>query len=177
MKHQQIDTADSTAGFTLIEVFVVVAIVGILSTIAAPSWFSFLEGNRLTTSRDQIHSAIRQAQIIAQSRGLTWQFSIRERNDFVEWAVHQPVAIDEAQWEVSDSASVQIDDETSFASSGDVRYVRFDEDGNVERLGRITLSSEQAPTIKRCVIVSTLIGAMRKSKEQSVPNTGGNTCY
>lgn len=165
-------------GFSLLEVLIVVAIVGLLSAILAPSWLNFTEGNRLTVSRDEIHSAIQQAQTTARSRGITWQFSIREQDGFVEWAVHpKSVAPSLAKWEVLDSASVRIDPETTFAQSGGVRYVRFDENGNVEyRLGRVTLSSEQAPTVKRCVVVSTIIGATRKSKEQPTPKDG-KTCY
>nr|WP_255516174.1 GspH/FimT family pseudopilin [cf. Phormidesmis sp. LEGE 11477] len=138
----------------------------------------FLEGNRLTVGRDKIHSAIQQTQTTAQRRGVTWQFSLRERNGFVEWAVHpKSVSPALAQWEALDAASVRIDAETTFARSGDVHYVRFNEEGNVEyRLGRVTLSSEQAPAIKRCVIVSTIIGATRKSKEQPTPQDG-KTCY
>ena len=82
-----------------------------------------------------------------------------------------------AKWESLESESIRIDEETTLAKSGDIYYVRFDEDGNVEyRLGRATLSSEQASSIKRCVIVSTIIGATRKSKEQPVPKDG-KICY
>ena len=170
----------SQTGFTLLEAMAVLALIGITSAIAAPSWLSFLEGSRLTTSRDQLYSAIRQTQVNAQRRGVSWQFSIREQNDFVEWAMHpRTVEPDAAQWEALDLNSVRIDEETTLQSSNNVYYVRFDEDGNVpvSSLGRITLSSEHTPTIKRCVFVSTILGAMRKSKEQSEPDSKGRTCY
>ena len=183
-------------GFTLLEAMAVLALIGITSAIAAPSWLNFLEGSRLTTSRDQLYSAIRQTQVNAQRRGVPWQFSLRERNDFVEWAMHpRSVEPNAAQWESLDPSSVRIDEEeTDFAQSGNVYYVYFDEDGHVkpweteassdddtgldeEKTFPLTLSSRQAPTLKRCLIVSTILGAMRKSKEQPVPNTDGDTCY
>ena len=84
----------------------------------------------------------------------------------------------DAHWQESlESHSIQIDDETTFASAGGVYYVQFDEDGNVQyRLGRLTLSSTNDPSLKRCVIVSTLIGAIRSSKEQTTPKDG-KLCY
>jgi len=39
-------SSSSESGFTLIEVLVVVIIVGILGSIAAPGWLSFLERQR-----------------------------------------------------------------------------------------------------------------------------------
>ncbi|KPQ36748.1 MAG: pseudopilin HpsH [Phormidesmis priestleyi Ana] len=168
----------SQRGFTLLEMLVVIFMVGVVMAVAAPKWLQFIEGNRLTVSRDKLYVGIRDAQSKAQRQRMAWQFSIRERNGLVEWASHpRSVLPAAAQWEAFESRSVRIDAETTFASSADIYYVRFTEKGDVQhRLGRLTLSSDNAPTIKRCVIVSTIIGAMRKSKEQSVPRSG-RTCY
>ena len=55
-------------GFTLIEVLAVMAMVGILSAIAAPSWLGFVYNQRLNTSQTQIFRAIKTAQSAAISR-------------------------------------------------------------------------------------------------------------
>lgn len=165
-------------GFTLLEMLVVMVIGGIVAAIAAPSFLGVVESNRLTVGRDTLYLGLREAQIAAQRQNTIWQFSLRERDSLLEWATHpKSLSPQLAQWQSLDFRSVRIDGETTFATAGNVYYVRFDEDGNVQyRLGRITLSSEKNPNIKRCVIVSTIIGAMRKSKEQPTAQNG-KRCY
>lgn len=165
-------------GFTLPELLVVVIGVGIVAAIAVPAWLSFIEASRLTVARDKLFVGIRDTQAQAQHQKTNLQFSLRERNGSLEWASH-PKSVSPllAQWETLVSPTLQIDGETTFAMSGNVYYVRFDKDGNVRsQLGRVTLSSRRIPRIKRCVIVSTIIGATRKSKEQATPRDG-KLCY
>lgn len=165
-------------GFTLLEMLVAIFIIGLLAAMIAPGWLGYSERNRLTVGRDKIYSALRDTQVKAQSRGVGWQFSLRERDNRIEWTNHpRSVSPSSAQWEVLESSSIRIDDETTFATSSGIYYVRFDDEGNVQyRLGRITLSSRKNPRIKRCVIVSTIVGAMRKSQEQATPKDG-KLCY
>ncbi|WP_121969866.1 type II secretion system protein [Leptolyngbya sp. BC1307] len=165
-------------GFTLLETLVVMIGVGIVAAIAAPSWLSFVEGNRLTVARDELFLGIRDAQTKAHYQKTNWQFSLRERDGSLEWASHpKSVSPFAARWETLESRTLQIDGETTFATSGSVYYVQFDMNGNVtRRIGRVTLSSRRIPRLKRCVIVSTMIGATRKSKEQATPRDG-KMCY
>ena len=168
----------SQSGFTLLEMLLVIFMVGVVAAIAAPGWLRLMEGNRLTVSRDKLYVGIRDAQTSAQRQRIAWQFSIRERDGSIEWATHpKSISPDAARWEALESRSVRIDPETTFASSANIRYVRFNERGDVEyRLGRVTLSSDRVSTVKRCVIVSTIIGAMRRSKEQPILEDG-KSCY
>lgn len=121
---------------------------------------------------------MQQAQGKAQQNHADWQFSIREISEVVEWSVHSESALsDDIDWQSLGHASVQIDLETTLQQSGNSRTIRFDQKGNISsRLGRVTLSSKRFGSVKRCVYASTIIGAFRQSKEQSVPHDG-DFCY
>lgn len=56
----------NNSGFTLIEMLVVIIMVGILSAIAVPSWLSFVERQRLSTSAGQVLQAVNLAQSTAK---------------------------------------------------------------------------------------------------------------
>lgn len=160
-------------GFTVIELLTVVVIVGILASVFVPIWLRFLTEHRVTAGKDVLRQNIQQAQLKSQQEGLSWQFSVRENANTVETAIHPTTTSPSlANWQ-SLNDFVQLDGETNLAISSGVSYVRFDEKGNVQyRLGRVTLSGKQYSDIKRCVIVSTLIGNTRSAREQSVPEDG-----
>ncbi|HYW21157.1 MAG TPA: type II secretion system protein [Nodularia sp. (in: cyanobacteria)] len=154
-------------GFTLLETLSVVLMIGILSAIAAPSWLAFVQTQRLNSSQSQVYSAMRQAQRQAQKEKLTWQASFREQNSIVQWAVHaDTVNPSNANWNDL-NANICLDPASTLQLSNGVRRIQFDYRGNVRQppLGKITLSSKCVGTVKRCVIVSTILGAMRTAKD------------
>ena len=165
-------------GFTLLELITVMAIVAILMAVIAPGWTRFLDTQRLISAQNVVYQGIQEAQSKAQQTRSEWQFSIRDINGSVEWSVHSEMTPSlVSDWSLLGSSSVQIDDETTLQSLVGGRTVRFDHKGNVtSRLGRVTLSSRRMDGIKRCVYVSTLIGALRQSKEQDRPRDG-DFCY
>ncbi|MTJ23267.1 type II secretion system protein [Dolichospermum sp. UHCC 0352] len=159
----------SNSGFTVIETITALLMIGILSGIAAPSWFALIKTQHLNIAQDQVYRAMREAQSQAKKEKLTYHASFREENNNVQWAVH-PATIDpsNAKWNDLDP-SVQLDVvESTLQLSNGVRRVRFDDIGGViPPLGKITLSSKPGGTAKRCVIVSTILGAMRTAKDNS----------
>jgi prepilin-type N-terminal cleavage/methylation domain-containing protein len=166
----------SSSGFTLVEMLVVVMMVGILGVLAIPNWLAFVDIQRLNTAQNQVYLTMRQAQSQATKEKLTWQASFREQNGIIQWAVH-PATVNPsaANWNDLDS-NVRLDSETTLPLSNGIRKAKFDYRGNTNDLGRITLFSTYSGKAKRCVIVSTLIGAMRTAKE----NTGvqdNKYCY
>ncbi len=173
---------DENKGFTLIELFIVIVIIGIVATIAVPTWLRFLARHQVSTVGSQLHQGVQQAQMKSGQKSSSWQLSVRERSGTLEMIVHSSNTLPgDSGWSVLDS-SVQLDEETTFATSGDLYLVRFDEKGNVRyRLGRLTVSSKRFPDIKCCVIVSTLIGATRTANERTEPDPSYRTrdrfCY
>lgn len=158
-------------GFTLLEMLVVIVGVGVVAAIAAPGWMSFMERSRLNVGRDELYLGMREAQSKAQARRSVQQFSLRERDGFIEWVVHSmDVLPDASRWEQLDSKSIHIDSETTFVSTAGTYYVRFDEHGNPHRLGRMTISGDRFSKNKRCVVISTLIGAARKAEDKPTPD-------
>jgi prepilin-type N-terminal cleavage/methylation domain-containing protein len=186
-------TSPSTAGFTLLETMIVVSIIGILSGIAAPNWLNFINRQRLNTGQSQVYQAMQQARSQAMLQKVTWQVSFRQvpvgSQQVVQWSLHQAnITPAPNSWHNLES-NIRLDDETTLPNSKGVRRVRFnyygcpvyqinDECGQTSILskGRLTLSAQKGGKTKRCVIVSTLLGAVRTAKENR-KKQDGKYCY
>jgi type II secretory pathway pseudopilin PulG len=184
----------STAGFTVLELIILVTMTGIVSAIALPNWIAFVERQHLNTAQSKVYQAMQEAKSNATRDKLTWQASFRQvpvdGKEVVQWSVHRASITPSAESWHNLEANVRLDDETSLPNSANGRRVRFnysgcpvyqlnDECGQTTILskGRITLSSAKGGKAKRCVIVSTLLGALRTAKEQPKTDKKGRYCY
>ena len=149
------------AGFTLLELMIVLTIIGILSAIVAPSWNSFYATRQLNTAQDQIQGSITLGQHLAKTQRRPYRFVIEQ----YEWkSSFQNITIDNNQ--------------TTFRQikNKDQWFMVLDDDGTVTgQLGRVTLVSKSVSE-QRCVIMSTLLGHTRKGQNQRVKRDGF-TCY
>jgi Tfp pilus assembly protein FimT len=164
-------------GFTLLEIVIIIAITGILFAIAAAGWGAFLNVHRLNTAQEQVFLAMRTAQTSARHHHVSWQTDFRQTNQSLQWAIHPDgVTPTESHWN-SLNPHIQLDPETTLRRIGSLWRVEFNHQGRVNgSLGRITLSGKRGGKAKRCVIVSTLLGNLRKSSDQSKPQNG-RFCY
>ena len=190
----------SNSGFTLVETLIVVVTLGILAAIAAPSWLTFVNTRRLNVAQDEVYRSMRQAQSQAKKQKLTWQVSFRQQNNIVQWAVHQAkteqfipetVISNDKLWNNLDS-NIRIDSETTLRKqsvSGAWRVI-FNYQGcpvynvgdecintSLQALGQITLYIPNSGKTRRCIYVSTILGAMRTGKERAKANDNGKYCY
>jgi len=169
----------SVAGFTLIESFVVVGMMFFLSAFAVPTWLQFVGRQGLDSSQNQAYEVVRIAQNTAIQQNDHWQASFRQMGDIAQWAVHPVDAIPtEANWGNFRSATHIDSKETTLRHKDGIYRVQFTHKGHVNgQLGRLTFSTPHGGQTKRCVFISTLLGAMRRGENQHKPDTSGRYCY
>lgn len=159
----------ASQGFTLLEMMAILLVMGIVSAIALPGWVAFQQNLVLAKSQDQAFLMMRQAQQEATRNRGRWQASFREMNGTVQAAVHPIHTLPaQAQWQPL-SSQVAIDPtRTTLLRSQGVYRVQFNHKGNVNgQLGRLTLMRQDGSRMRRCVVVSTLLGVLRKNIERS----------
>ena len=167
-----------TSGFTLLELLTVTTITGILMAIAAVGWIEFHKNHRLIIAQDQLYQALRQAQFEAKHQHLRWQASFQNVDGQGQWAIHSVNTLPmNATW-TELPAGVHFDpDETTLRQDDGFYEVQFSPRGHVNgQLGRITVRAGEQSRLRRCVFVSTLLGALRKARDNEVPRQG-RYCY
>ncbi|MFN6566341.1 Tfp pilus assembly protein FimT/FimU [Dendronalium sp. ChiSLP03b] len=181
-----------TAGFTLVEVLVVVIMVGILATIAAPSWLGFVNRQRVNKANDVVLAALQEAQREAKKTKLSYSVSFKNADNIAQIAVHQgtspsnwrnlaeDLGVKPGQLKLltnltsNNIAGASVNTSSSYLNTP--QTITFDYMGTLinPNFGTPTSPSTEPPGIKvvvasnhikRCVIIKTLLGAMQTQKD------------
>jgi prepilin-type N-terminal cleavage/methylation domain-containing protein len=168
--------SQSVAGFTLLELLVVVAMVGVLSAIAAPSWLSFLNTQKMNAARNDLASILRTAQTEAQSRQQSKQvsfssttFSVTVRNQF-----NSTGGINTTGGVVTTLGSGNAGN--NFTLTAPSTSIVFDHSGrtNASTPFIIKITRNGSSTTQSCVIVTTLLGGLKAANNSMCNSFNSN---
>ena len=188
----------SDAGFTILEILILLTLIGIFSAIAAPSWLMFINNHRVKQSLDRSYWAMEVAQSNAKRDKTSWQASFKQVEENIQLAIHKsdisPAQVPANQWKSlehqininqNDTTLRKVNENTNqvvtkdgtvwramFNYRGCPVYNKTDECGqtSLQAKGNLTISHPNLPKGDRCVIISTLLGHTRTSERQKTAN-------
>ncbi|MBD2679907.1 MULTISPECIES: Tfp pilus assembly protein FimT/FimU [Nostoc] len=198
------------AGFTLIELIVVVLLAGILAAIAAPGWVAFVNRQQLNKANDAVLATLQNAQREAQKKKLSYSVSFQKNSTtqnfevaiyptkksdgsnlaFAEISTWKPLGADvgvssdkfliRTNLSSENTAGSSVSDTLSTSAKMTFDYMGTLTNAN---FGTVTPPATEPPgikivvaipdrqnpssasSVKRCIIVKTLLGSMVTKKD------------
>ncbi len=150
------NSATATAGFTLIELFVVIIIAGVLAAIVAPGWLGYMNRQRVSRARSDLAQIIQNAQSEAQQRNSTRVIRFAENAGTPGTPTVQVNSttniVDGREQSVGgeQNASIQL-------TTSDQEFV-FNYKGEAASAPYIVSVTSELNNTPRCIIVATILG-------------------
>ncbi len=184
-KKRQTDR-NSSSGFTLLEILITLAIVGILFAISASTWTALLNEQRINQANQRILSLVEQTKTKAQKQNQPYQLRFRnDTNNGLQYIIAAPNATpQDGEWQNlfnSKKDSIKL----SFYSPNTTNinelktqtfnYQGVPADGTLDVNKRIIVSPKDGSSPRKCVIVQDLLGSLRNESDQTcVKDNSGN---
>jgi prepilin-type N-terminal cleavage/methylation domain-containing protein len=138
-------------GFTLLETAIIVVIIGILSAIAAPSFLSMLNKNKVNYALDQVRGTLQEAQREAIRKSKSCTVTLDTTNNQV--TTSSPCVV---------TGDRKLKDGVALQTNIPGQQITFGIRGNTSGAGKIVVFANDGSTLqKRCVVTSIGIGIMR----------------
>lgn len=179
---------DNNAGFSLIELLVVILMAGILAAIAAPTWQTFTTRQRIKSVNTQILQAIKTTQAEAKRNQSNYVLEFKLDGDPLKYSIYKDVkspdlpdkqpqslsldgAIKENMLEIYSQVQGTEKDKIPFKSDGTLDEDELDKDNiKIEDTGkntdgfRVVVYPKDSPDSRNCIIVQTILGATRTAE-------------
>ncbi|AFY40748.1 prepilin-type N-terminal cleavage/methylation domain-containing protein [Nostoc sp. PCC 7107] len=184
-------SSQANAGFSLVEVIAVTLMVGILATIAIPSWNAFINRQRVGKANDAVLAVLQKAQQEAKNKKLKYSVSLKNSNNLPELAFHpdsdtpdfskdktfSDLGLKTGQISIgSNLNNPNQGTSTVSAITTTVKEITFDNNGTlpVDATVPIKIVVASSPSnitqtngLKRCVIIETLLGGIRSARDSA----------
>jgi prepilin-type N-terminal cleavage/methylation domain-containing protein len=167
---------DNNAGFSLIELMVVILMAGILAAIAAPTWQTFTTRQRIKSVNTQILQAIKTTQAEAKRNQSDYVLEFKRDGDPLKYSIYKngtadppkqslslDGAIKENMLEIYSQADGTARNTIPFKSDGTVDIDLKDTGKNTDGFS-VVVYPKDSPDSRNCIIVQTILGATRTAE-------------
>jgi type II secretory pathway pseudopilin PulG len=150
-----INLPNSSAGYTAIELLVIIIILGILAAIAIPSFLKFLDETKINLLAEQVRQFLRDAQLQAIGDGTSYAIRF-QKNDIGLQVARFPLGSEPQSWTTL-STGISADELIFAMPESPDNTLTFRPQGDAELPGRVflALGTPEAPKTytQRCVNV------------------------